>query len=126
MIDYAAALLTHTNGRFSRIQASRITDKKMRSIQATCKDMFIDCELLRKEIRISRHTGLEQRPGEPYRITQSEESIEVQPREALQLELQAFLAGCRGELSADAADADAGVAAMVVCEQVLTSILGPG
>ncbi|MFZ1565019.1 Gfo/Idh/MocA family protein, partial [Sphingorhabdus sp.] len=33
MIDYAAALLTHENGRFSRIQASRITDKKMRSIQ---------------------------------------------------------------------------------------------
>lgn len=124
MIDYAAALLTHVNGRFSRIQASRITDKKMRSIQATCKDMFIDCELLRKEIRISRHTGLEQRPGEPYRITQSEEAIEVQPREALQLELQAFLSGCRGDRSPDAPDAEAGVAAMEVCEQVLTSILG--
>lgn len=125
MIDYAAALLTHANGRFSRIQASRITDKKMRSIQATCKDMFIDCELLRKEITISRHTGLEQRPGEPYRITRTEEAIEVQPREALQLELLAFIAGCRGDRSPDAPDADAGVAAMDVCEQVLTSILGP-
>lgn len=125
MIDYAAALLTHANGRFSRIQASRITDKKMRSIQATCKDMFIDCELLRKEITISRHTGLEQRPGEPYRITRTEEAIEVQPREALQLELLAFIAGCRGDRSPDAPDADAGVAAMGVCEQVLTSILGP-
>ncbi|MDL2351268.1 MAG: Gfo/Idh/MocA family oxidoreductase [Pseudomonadota bacterium] len=124
MIDYAAALLTHANGRFSRIQASRITDKKMRTIQATCKDMFVDCELLRKEVTISRHTGLEQRPGEPYRITKSEEAIEVQPREALQLELLAFLAGCRGQLSVDAPDADAGVAAMEVCEQVLTSILG--
>lgn len=124
MIDYAAALLTHVNGRFSRIQASRITDKKMRSIQATCKDMFIDCELLRKEIRISRHTGLEQRPGEPYRITQTEEAIEVQPREALQLELQAFLSGCRGDIAPDVPDAEAGVAAMTVCEQVLTSILG--
>jgi len=126
MIDYAAALLTHENGRFSRIQASRITDKKMRSIQATCKDMFIDCELLRKEITISRHTGLEQRPGEPYRITQTEEAIEVQPREALQLELQAFLSGCRGEPSPHAPDAEAGVAAMEVCEQVLHSILGAG
>lgn len=124
MIDYAAALLTHANGRFSRIQASRITDKKMCSIQATCKDMFVDCELLRKEITISRHTGVEQRPGEPYRITQTEEAIEVQPREALQLELQTFLAACRGEMSATAPDADAGVAAMEVCEQVLASILG--
>lgn len=125
MIDYAAALLAHENGRFSRIQASRITDKKMRSIQATCKDMFVDCELLRKEITISRHTGIEQRPGEPYRITQTEEAIEVQPREALQLELQAFLSGCRGSLVSDAPGAEAAVAAMQVCEQVLVSILGP-
>ncbi|MBK8374334.1 MAG: Gfo/Idh/MocA family oxidoreductase [Sphingomonadales bacterium] len=90
MIDYAAALLTHENGRFSRIQASRITDKKMRSIQATCKDMFVDCELLRKEITLSRQSEVEQRPGEPYRISAVEEKIEVVPREALQLELQAF------------------------------------
>ncbi len=124
MIDYAAALLTHNNGRFSRIQASRITDKKMRSIQATCKDMFVDCELLRKEITLSRHTEVDQRPGEPYRITQVEEMIEVQPREALQLELQAFLGGCRGEISPDAPNAEAGVAAMDVCEKVLASILG--
>lgn len=124
MIDYAAAILTHTNGRFSRIQASRITDKKMRSIQATCKDMFVDCELLRKEITISRHTGIEQRPGEPYRITQTEEAIEVQPREALQLELLDFLSGCRGSVSHNAPGADAGVAAIDLCEQVLTSILG--
>ncbi len=97
----------------------------MRRIQATCKDMFIDCELLRKEITLSRHTSVEQRPGEAYRITQIEESIEVQPREALQLELQAFLSGCRGLISEDAPGADAGVAAMAVCTEVLDSILVP-
>ena len=125
MIDYAAALLTHENGRFSRIQASRITDKKMRSIQATCKDMFIDCELLRKEITISKNTGVSQPDGEPYRITQTEEAIEVQPREALQLELQNFLMGCRGDVQPGAPGAAEAVAAMAVCEQVLESILGP-
>ncbi|AQR75536.1 Gfo/Idh/MocA family protein [Sphingomonas sp. LM7] len=124
MIDYAAALLTHENGRFSRIQASRITDKKMRSIQATCKDMFIDCELLRKEITLSRQSEVEQRPGEPYRIMAVEEKIEVQPREALQLELQAFLGSCRGNPVAAAAGAREGVDAMVVCDQVLKAILG--
>jgi predicted dehydrogenase len=124
MIDYAAALLSHENGRFSRIQASRITDKKMRSIQATCKDMFIDCELLRKEITLSRQSEVEQRPGEPYRISAVEEKIEVQPREALQLELQAFLASCHGDVDPGIPGADAGVAAMAVCEQILTAILG--
>ena len=124
MIDYAAALLTHENGRFSRIQASRITDKKMRSIQATCKDMFVDCELLRKEITLSRQSEVEQRPGEPYRISAVEEKIEVVPREALQLELQAFLASCCGDVDPGIPGADAGVAAMAVCEQILTAILG--
>lgn len=124
MIDYAAALLTHENGRFSRIQASRITDKKMRSIQATCKDMFVDCELLRKEITLSRQSEVEQRPGEPYRISAVEEKIEVVPREALQLELQAFLASCNGAHDPGIPGAEAGVAAMAVCEQILTAILG--
>jgi predicted dehydrogenase len=124
MIDYAAALLTHENGRFSRIQASRITDKKMRSIQATCKDMFVDCELLRKEITLSRQSEVEQRPGEPYRISAVEEKIEVVPREALQLELQAFLASCNGEPDPAIPGAEAGVAAMAVCEKILTAILG--
>jgi predicted dehydrogenase len=124
MIDYAAALLSHENGRFSRIQASRITDKKMRSIQATCKDMFVDCELLRKEITLSRQSEVEQRPGEPYRISAVEEKIEVVPREALQLELQAFLASCNGDHDPGIPGAEAGVAAMAVCEQILTAILG--
>ena len=48
MIDYASVLLTHTNKNFSRIQASRITEKKTRSIQATCIDMYIDCDLLKR------------------------------------------------------------------------------
>ena len=39
----------HTTGNFSRIQASRITEKKTRSIQATCVDMFVDCDLCEKK-----------------------------------------------------------------------------
>lgn len=124
-IDFASALLTHANGRFSRIQASRITDQKMRSVQATCRDMFIDCELLRKEITLSRQSEVEQRPGEPYRITAIKEALEVQPREALVSELQAFI-----RASTDGSDApgrpgvDEGVAAMAVCDQVQRAILG--
>lgn len=125
MVGYAAALLTHQNGRFSRIQASRITDKKIRCIQATCKDMFIDCELLQKEITISRQSVVEQRPGEPYRIIGVEEKIEVQPREALQLELLSFLASCRGENVLGRPGVDAGISAMQICDEILRTILGP-
>ena len=123
MIDYAAALLTHRNGRFSRIQASRITDKRMRSIQATCKDMFVDCDLLAKEIMVSRHSGLDQRPGESYRIAAVQEQVEVQPREALQLELIAFLDACHDGPGPEVPSLAEAVAAMEVCERVLGDIL---
>lgn len=123
MIDFASALVTHENGRFSRIQASRVTDKKMRSIQATCRDMFIDCELLRKEITLSRQTEVEQRPGEPYRIVAIEETLEVRPLEALLVELQAFVARTRGDFGGSPGIDDA-LAAMEICEQIRHAILG--
>ncbi len=124
MIDFASALLSHVNGRFSRIQASRITDKKMRSIQATCRDMFIDCELLSKEITISRQSEIVQRPGEPYRITAMKEAIEVRPQEALLSELQAFIASTRGEREPRIPGPDAGVEAMAVCDAIQRKIAG--
>ena len=123
MIDFATALLTHENGRLSRVQASRITDKKIRSIQATCKDMFVDCELLRKEITLSRQTEVEQRPGEPYKIIAVQESIEVRPQEALMSELQAFVATCRGE-DQDVPGLSEGVEALRICDQIQRSIRG--
>jgi predicted dehydrogenase len=122
MIDFASALLTHENGRFSRIQASRITDKKIRSIQATCTDMFIDCELLRKEINLSRQSEVHQQPGQPYVITAISEAVEVPPQEALVSELQAFVAEARGDGEANAPGVPEAVAAMGVCEAVRSAI----
>jgi len=123
MIDFASALLFHTNGSFSRIQASRVTEKKMRMIQATCLEMFVDCDLLRKEINISRQSEIRQVEGEPYTIASLEESIEVRPQEALLSELQVFVASCRGESSEDRPGIQAGLDAMVVCDQVQRAVL---
>jgi predicted dehydrogenase len=118
MIEFASSLLSHENGRFSRIQASRITDKKMRSIQATCTDMFVDCELV-----ASRQSQERQVTGEPYVITAVEETIEVRPQEALLLELQAFVRSCRGGARNELPSASAAVAAMEVAHLVRAAIL---
>ncbi len=123
MIDFASALLTHENGRFSRIQASRVTEKKMRSIQATCLDMFVDCELVRKEIVINRQSEIRQVEGEPYTISAIEEAVEVKPQEALLSELQAFIASCAGGATEGLPDAHAGLEAMQVCARIQESIL---
>ncbi|WP_035059527.1 Gfo/Idh/MocA family oxidoreductase [Andreprevotia chitinilytica] len=122
MIDFASALLTHTNGRFSRIQASRITEKKVRSVQATCMDMYVDCELMRKEIVINRQSEIRQQSGEPYTISALEETVEVRPQEALLIELQTFVARCQGE-AVSLPDALAGLEAMQICDQIQKAVL---
>lgn len=122
MIDFASALLTHTSGRFSRIQASRITDKKVRSIQSTCIDMHIDCNLLRKEIVIHRQAETRQNNNGPYIISALEETVEVRPQEALLTELHAFISSCQGE-PVDRPDAVAGVEAMRICDQIQNAVL---
>lgn len=123
-IDFASALLTHSNGRFSRIQASRITDKKMRSIQATCTDMFIDCDLLRKEILLSRQSEVRQAADEPYIISAISETVEVPPQEALVAELQAFVVGCRSGSGSGQPGVAEAVAAIRICEDIRASIEG--
>lgn len=123
MIDFASALITHENGRFSRIQASRVTDKKVRLIEATCLDMFVDCELLRKEIIINRQSEIRQVEGQPYTISAIQEAIEVRPQEALLSELQAFIASCRSVSVAELPDAEAGLAAMQICDQIQRAVV---
>lgn len=125
MIDFASALLTHHDGRFSRILASRITEKKIRAIQATCMNMFVDCDLLRREMVITRQSEVRQAGGEPYKpytITALEETVAVNPQEALLLELQAFVANCREGAKPNVPDAAAGLAAMVICDQIRKAI----
>lgn len=122
MIDLASALITHENGRFSRIEASRITDKKKRLIEATCLDMFVECDLLRKEILICKQAHTRHEPGLPYVISAQQESVEVRPQEALLSELQAFVDACRSNSVAAVPSVAAGVDAMRICEQIQQAV----
>lgn len=123
IIDFASTLITHENGRFSRIQASRITEKKMRKIEATCIDMFVDCELLRKEILITRQSEIVQAEGQPYKITATQEAVEVRSQEALLSELQAFIASCTIHPGDDHPNAKAGLLALEIANTVRKEVL---
>lgn len=122
-IELASALLTHANGRFSRLQASRITEKKIRSILATCTDMFVDCDLLRKEILINRQSETRQPDGGAYVVSSAAETVEVRPLEALLLELQAFIAASRGSPRAGLPDVSTALEAQRVCQAVREAVL---
>ena len=122
MIDFASALITHDNGQFSRIQASRVTDKKIRQIEGTCVDMFVDCDLLRKEILINRQSEARETNNMPYTISAIQEAVAVPPQEALLTELQAFMASCHELGAAHVPGVDAGVDAMKVCAQIQAAV----
>lgn len=118
MVDFASALITHENGQFSRIQASRVTDKKIRQITGTCVDMYVDCDLLSKEILIHRQSQVNESGSLPYTISAIQETVAIAPQEALLSELQSFMAMCRDPATARVPGIEASVAAMEICAQI--------
>ena len=123
MIVFASAVLLHKKGCFSRILASRITEKNIRLIQATFKDMFVDCHLLRKELLINKQSTLNINDiTDTYTITSTEQAVEVKKQEALLTELQSFVSQCTGENTSVPGTTDA-LNAMGLCEKIRAIIL---
>jgi predicted dehydrogenase len=122
MVVFAAASLTHENGRHSRVLASRITEKKSRIIQATCRDSFVHCDLLRKEIVVNRQSSVRQSNNEPYTIVSIEEAVQVPLQEALVCEHLAFVDWCLGEEVTVPRGGD-GLTAVSLCRQIQKMIM---
>ncbi|GGA18539.1 Gfo/Idh/MocA family protein [Psychrobacillus lasiicapitis] len=97
MIVFSSALLTHENGVFSRLTASRVTEKRIRQISITCSDMYVDCNLAKKEIYISKQT-IEQ-SYENISLSSVEETVYVSTQEALLSELLSFVNYCLHRLT---------------------------
>src|SRR5262249_44879136 len=121
LICFASAQLTHKNGTFSRILASRVTDRKIRRIEATCGNAFAECELFRKELQLHKQSRIEH-AADKYAITAVSEQVEVRQQEALLNELQAFVAFAKGGKAEVPTYAD-GIAAMSICESIKQAIL---
>lgn len=122
LIGFATASIHHVNGSQSRLLASRVTEKKVRLIQATCEDYFIDCDLLRREIIINKQSQVKQDVNQPYRISSIEEAVEVMPQEALLNEIQSFQQLCCGQ-NVDVPGALDALNASHVCAQIKDLIL---
>lgn len=122
LIEFASAQLTHANGRFSRLQASRITEKKLRLIEATCSDRFVDCDLLRKEIVIHRQSVTQQSGLGAYSIMSNQEAVAVGQQEALLSELQAFVEAVRKRSAATIPGFAAGVESLAVAEAIINEV----
>jgi predicted dehydrogenase len=93
-IDHAVAQLYFKGGPLLSMTASRITEEKIRKIDLTCREAFIECDLLGKTILAHRSTIGEylnaQKRGVKYRQESIIERINVPNFEPLFLELQHF------------------------------------
>ena len=120
MIAFARATFKHANGAYSNITASRITEKRIRHIAVTCDDLFIDCNLLSKEVHINKQTI--QQDYKDVFISSKQETINVKPEEALLSEIIAFLGLIRGESSSKIATAKHDLTAMTLAEKIKSQI----
>jgi predicted dehydrogenase len=123
MISFGRTFLEHENKVYSSLTASRITEKKLRQITATCEDMFIDCNLLSKEILINKQTLVDQYFDNIF-IASKEETIGLQQQETLLSQHLSFLEFCRGKGDDSIPTALDGLNAISIAETIQKQIQG--
>jgi predicted dehydrogenase len=121
MISFGRAVLEHESGVYSSLTASRITEKKIRQITATCEDMFIDCNLLSKEIFINKQSKVDQYFNNIL-IASKEETISLKQQEALLTQHLSFVKLCQGVSNPNIPTATDGVKAIELAEMIQKQI----
>lgn len=94
-VDHAVAQLLFENGPILTLSVSRVTEQKIRRIDVTCRDSYVECDLLNKSLLIHHHTMGEYinrgQRGVQYHQESIVERISVPTFEPLFLELQHFI-----------------------------------
>ena len=95
MIDHAVAQCCFEEGPVLTMTASRLTEHKVRKIDVTCREAYLECDLFNKSVLIHRSTIGEylnaNKKGVKYRQESIVERINVPPFEPLFLQLQHFV-----------------------------------
>jgi predicted dehydrogenase len=94
-VDHAVAHMAFDGGPILTLTGSRITEHKVRKIDVTSREAFIECDLLNKNLAIHRSTQGEYlnaiKRGVKYRQESIIEQISIPAFEPLLLELQHFV-----------------------------------
>ena len=95
MIDHAIAQCCFDDGPVLTMTASRLTEHKVRKIDVTCREAYLECDLFNKGLLIHRSTIGEylnaNKKGVKYRQESIVERINVPTFEPLFLQLQHFV-----------------------------------
>lgn len=98
-IDHAVAQFTFLQGPLVTLTVSRLTEHKVRSIEVTGLEAYVEGDLLNKSIALHRRMTGEYLPQNHHSVKYRQESvverIHVPMVEPLRLELEHFLSGVR-------------------------------
>ncbi|HRF47970.1 MAG TPA: Gfo/Idh/MocA family oxidoreductase [Anaerolineales bacterium] len=125
-IDHAVVNFRFETGPLISVTASRVTEHKVRSIEVTAREAYLDCDLLNKSICVCRETIGEylnqNQRGVKYRQESVVERIQVPIVEPMFLELQHFVE-CVIERKPPLVSARDGLQALALADQVRRMIL---
>lgn len=127
MVVFASAILTHERGTYSHLTASRVTERRIRHITATCNNMYVDCDLLRKEIQISRQSTTQSYPS--IRVASSLENVQITDQEPLLSEHIDFVSKSTGSgksltFDVDTPNIDTALESARIADSISRTILG--
>jgi predicted dehydrogenase len=95
VIDHAVAHLCFETGPLLTITASRVTEQKVRTVEVTAQEAYLEADLLNKTLLVHRHTIGEyinhNHQSVKYRQESIVECIQVPAAEPLHLQLQHFV-----------------------------------
>jgi predicted dehydrogenase len=127
VVDHAIAHLNYPGGPLITLTASRVTEQKVRSVEVTAQDSYLECDLLGKNIAVHRSTIGEyvnnRQRGVKFRQESIVERIHVPPFEPLFLELQHFV-DCLATARPALVPASAGLRALELAEAVRAAARG--
>lgn len=120
-LDHVVAHLFFESGPLLTMTASRITEHKVRSIEVTAADAYLECDLLNKNVLVTRHTIGEyinhNHKGVKYHQESLVERIQVPAFEPLFSELSHFVE-CVAEGKTPAVSARDGMDALRLVEAI--------
>lgn len=127
-IDHAVAHLGFLDGPMCSFTASRVTEHKVRCIEITAHDAFIEADLLHKEIRVHRNVSSQyQISGDSVKYQQRSvvEQLQVPAVEPLQVQMADFVQSLRERRPPTVSAAD-GVRALRAVRDIIDQISDMG
>jgi len=121
VIDHAMAHLHFGSSPLLTIVASRVTEQKIRAIEVTAKEAYLECDLLNKSVEVYRRTICEyqnhNRRGVKYRQESIVERMQVPTVEPLAHQLEHF-ADCVIEGKRPLVPAESGLQALRLAMEI--------